>query len=232
MNERFISSAGDENNNEDRMESVQRMGIPNPIGDAPIACLSIIGQVEGHMVLPSQNKATKYEHILPLLVSVEQNPKVRALLLLLNTMGGDVEAGLAIAEMIAGMQKPTASLVIGGSHSIGVPLAVSANRSFIVPSATMTIHPVRVSGMVIGAEQSFDYMRDMQNRIARFVVTHSGLSIERFYQLLLSRDEMANDVGSILDGQEAVDNRLIDQIGSLADALRYLNGRIEAASEA
>lgn len=225
MNNSSLSSSGNPDN-EERMDTIQQMAIPNPIGDTPIACLTIIGQVEGHMVLPSQNKATKYEHILPMLVNIEQNTNVRALLLLLNTMGGDVEAGLAIAEMIAGMNKPTASLVIGGSHSIGVPLAVSTNRSFIVPSATMTIHPVRVSGMVIGAEQSFDYMRDMQNRIARFVVEHSGISIERFYQLLLSRDEMANDVGSILDGQEAVDSCLIDQIGSLCDALAYLNDRI------
>ncbi len=210
---------------EDRIDNIQQMGIPSPLGDQPIACLTIIGQIEGHMALPSQNKATKYEHILPMLMAVEQNEKTKGLLLLLNTMGGDVEAGLAIAEMIAGMKKPTASLVLGGSHSIGVPLAVSADRSFIVPSATMTIHPVRISGMVISARQSFDYMRDMQARVARFVVDHSGMSTEHFYQLLMSRDEMANDVGSILDGQEAVDSGLIDQIGSLSDALDYLRGR-------
>ncbi len=230
MKDRYLSggSAKAGNDAENNTDDIQQMGIPSPIGENPIACLTIIGQIEGHMVLPSQNKATKYEHILPMLMDVEQNPDTQALLLLLNTMGGDVEAGLAIAEMIAGMKKPTASLVIGGSHSIGVPLAVSTDRSFIVPSATMTIHPVRVSGMVISARQSFDYMRDMQARVARFVVDHSHMSMEHFYQLLMSRDEMANDVGSILDGQEAVDSGLIDQIGSLSDALGYLNERIGA----
>lgn len=207
-------------------DPIKDMAMPAPLGEGPICTISIIGQIEGHAVLPPQNKATKYEHVLPTLVAAEQNDDVKAILLLLNTLGGDVEAGLAIAEMVASMSKPTASLIIGGSHSIGVPLAVCTNRAFMVPSATMTVHPVRISGLVITAPQSFDYMRDMQARVARFVVGHSRISMDRFYELLQARDEMANDVGSILDGQEALECGIVDEIGGLAAALGYLNARI------
>lgn len=224
--ERFLNQDSQEDEAQD-MDNIRDTGMPSKIGDSPIACISIIGQIEGHNVLPPQNKSTKYEHILPMLLAAEQNEQTKAVLLLLNTMGGDVEAGLAISEMVASLSKPTASLVIGGSHSIGVPLAVSAARSFIVPSATMTIHPVRISGLVITAEQSFDYMRNMQARVARFVVEHSGISMDRFYEFLSSRDEMANDIGSILSGKEAVECGLIDEIGGLKTVLAYLNKKIK-----
>ncbi len=190
--------------------------------ESPIACVSIIGQIEGHMLLPESSKSTKYEHILPELVRIEQSETTRGFLLLLNTVGGDVEAGLAIAEMVAGMRKPSVSLVIGGGHSIGVPLAVCARRSFIVPTATMTLHPVRVSGLVINAPQSVDYLRQMQARVARFVCAHSSLPKESFYRLLEAREDMANDVGTILDGEAAVRCGLIDRIGGLGDALEAL----------
>ncbi|MDR3085739.1 MAG: ATP-dependent Clp protease proteolytic subunit [Christensenellaceae bacterium] len=206
--------------------SLRETGTQN-LDEGPIAAIPIIGQIEGHSVLPPQAKTTKYEHVLPLLLQAEQSEKIKAVLLLLNTVGGDVEAGLAIAEMVASLSKPSASLVLGGSHSIGVPLAVCAGRSFMVPSATMTIHPVRISGMVITARQSFDYMRDMQARVAKFITEHSHISTERLYELLLSRDEMANDVGSILDGKQAVENGIIDEIGGLKEALNHLRGEIQ-----
>ena len=185
-------------------------------------CMTIIGQIEGHYILGEREKATKYEHIIPLLVSIEENDEVDGLLIILNTMGGDVEAGLAIAEMIASMKKPTVSLVLGGGHSIGVPLAVAAKRSFIVPSATMTIHPVRVNGLVIGVQQTFDYFREMQNRIVRFIVSHSGISEAKVNELMTRPDEMANDIGTIVEGDEAVRLGLIDEVGGLSDALEAL----------
>ena len=178
-------------------------------------------------MLPPQNKTTKYEHVLPQLVAVEENPEIDGLLILLNTVGGDVEAGLAISEMIAGMSKPTVSLVLGGGHSIGVPLAVCARKSFIVPSATMTLHPVRVSGMVINAPQSIDYLTEMQERVVHFVCAHSHLAEERFYEMLQARNDMANDVGTILDGKKAVACGLIDHIGGLGDALDALRQMTE-----
>ena len=190
-----------------------------------IHCLTIIGQIEGHQILPEDLKTTKYEHILPTIAAVEESPEITALLILLNTAGGDVEAGLAIAEMIAGMRKPTASLVLGGGHSIGVPLAVAADKSFIAPSASMTIHPVRITGVVIGAAQTYDYLARMQARITAFVTAHSGISEERFVHLLSDATQLANDVGSILTGQEAVSAGLIDTVGTLADALKYLHER-------
>ena len=190
-----------------------------------IHCLTIIGQIEGHQILPEDQKTTKYEHILPTIAAVEESPEITALLILLNTAGGDVEAGLAIAEMIAGMRKPTASLVLGGGHSIGVPLAVAADKSFIAPSASMTIHPVRITGVVIGAAQTYDYLARMQARITAFVTAHSGISEERFVHLLSDATQLANDVGSILTGQEAVSAGLIDTVGTLADALKYLHER-------
>ena len=185
-------------------------------------CLSIIGQVEGHYLLGDNQKTTKYEHILPLLMAIEENEEIDGLLILLNTMGGDVEAGLAIAEMIASMSKPTVSLVLGGGHSIGIPLAVAAKRSFIVPSATMTVHPVRINGLVIGVPQSFNHFREMQNRITRFVCGHSRIDEDTLARLLSSTDDMANDVGSILDGDAAVRVGLIDSVGGLKDALKAL----------
>jgi len=194
-----------------------------------IHCLTIIGQIEGHQILPEDQKTTKYEHILPTIAAVEESPEITALLILLNTAGGDVEAGLAIAEMIAGMRKPTASLVLGGGHSIGVPLAVAADKSFIAPSASMTIHPVRITGVVIGAAQTYDYLARMQARITAFVTAHSGISEERFVHLLSDATQLANDVGSILTGQEAVSAGLIDTVGTLADALSYLHERGEEA---
>ena len=191
-------------------------------GEECIHCLSVIGQIEGHYVLPDNQKTTKYENILPELVEINTDPKVSGLLILLNTVGGDVEAGLAIAEMIASMDKPTVSLVLGGGHSIGVPLAVSADRSFIVPSATMTVHPVRINGTVIGAPQTFYYFNRMQDRILDFVANHSKISSERLRELMMKTDEIATDVGSIIDGRQAVEEGIIDEIGGLSDALRTL----------
>ena len=185
-------------------------------------CLSIIGQVEGHYLLGDNQKTTKYEHLLPLLMAIEESEEIDGLLVLLNTMGGDVEAGLAIAEMIASMTKPTVSLVLGGGHSIGIPLAVAAKRSFIVPSATMTVHPVRINGLVIGVPQSFNHFREMQKRITRFVCSHSHIDEDTLSRLLSNTSDMANDVGSILDGEEAVRTGLIDAVGGLKDALLAL----------
>ncbi len=205
------------------MEEITELGQSRAGG---IHCLTIIGQIEGHQVLPEDVKTTKYEHILPTIAAIEETPEIAALLVLLNTAGGDVEAGLAIAEMIAGMRKPTASLVLGGGHSIGVPLAVAAQRSFIAPSASMTIHPVRVTGVVIGAVQTYDYLARMQERISGFVTAHSHIAPERLNAMMCDTTQLANDVGCILSGREAVSAGLIDAIGSLSDALAYLHGRI------
>ena len=190
--------------------------------DGRIHTLCIIGQIEGHFVLSDNQKATKYEHVIPVLVSLEESEEVEGVLIILHTMGGDVEAGLAMAEMIASMSKPTVSLVLGGGHSIGVPLAVAAKRSFIVPSATMTIHPVRISGTVLGVPQPFRYFTDMQQRIVRFIVDHSHIGEEKLTELLLRPDELATDVGSIVEGREAVNIGLIDEVGGLEAALAAL----------
>ena len=187
-----------------------------------IHCLSIIGQIEGHQILPEDVKTTKYEHVLPMLAAIEESPEITGLLILLNTVGGDVEAGLAIAELIAGMSTPTVSLVLGGGHSIGVPLAVAAKRSFIAPSASMTIHPVRINGLVIGAPQTYEYLAGMQERIVSFVTAHSRISRRDYTRLMSDTRKLANDVGTILSGEEAVQCGLIDQIGTLSDALEYL----------
>ena len=187
-----------------------------------IHCLSIIGQIEGHQILPEDVKTTKYEHVLPMLAAIEESPEITGLLILLNTVGGDVEAGLAIAELIAGMSKPTVSLVLGGGHSIGVPLAVAAKRSFIAPSASMTIHPVRINGLVIGAPQTYEYLAGMQERIVSFVTAHSRISRRDYTRLMSDTRKLANDVGTILSGEEAVQCGLIDQMGTLSDALEYL----------
>ena len=204
------------------MEEVQEFGQTR---QGSIHCLTVIGQIEGHQILPDDVKTTKYEHILPTIAAVEESPEITAMLILLNPAGGDVEAGLAIAEMIAGMRKPTASLVLGGGHSIGGPLAVAADRSFIAPSASMMIHPVRITGVVIGAAQTYDYLARMQARITAFVTSHSRIPEQRFVSLMSDSTQLANDVGSILTGQEAVDEGLIDSVGTLADALAYLHKR-------
>ncbi len=191
-----------------------------------IHCLSIIGQIEGHYILPEGQKATKYEHIIPLLVSIEEDDEVDGVLIVLNTMGGDVEAGLALAEMIASMTKPTVSLVLGGGHSIGVPLATSAKKSFIVPSATMTVHPVRINGLVVGVPQTFHYFNEMQKRIIGFICDHSHANPETIRELMMRPDEIATDVGSIIDGDEAVRYGIIDAVGGLSDALEALREMI------
>lgn len=192
-----------------------------------IHCMTVIGQVEGHYILPPSNKTTKYEHVIPQLVAVEESENVNGLLIILNTVGGDIEAGLAIAELIAGMRKPTASLVLGGGHSIGVPLAVSADKSFIVPTATMTIHPVRMNGLVLGVPQTLSYFDKMQERIVSFVSQNSQINPDRFRELMLSTGELVMDVGTVLDGDAAVKEGLIDCIGNLKDALAYLYSRID-----
>lgn len=216
-----------ENQNREYDEIKDLGGIEIENDKGKIFCISIVGQIEGHSVLPPQTKTTKYEHILPKLVSVEEDDSIDGLLVILNTVGGDIEAGLAIAEVIASMKKPTVSLVLGGGHSIGVPLAVSADCSFIVPSATMTIHPVRMSGTVIGVPQMFDYLYKIQDRIMDFVVNHSNISKEEFMQLLMETDEIANDVGTVLFGEEAVKWGVIDKVGGLSEAVKTLHNMIE-----
>lgn len=206
---------------------VERGAVTTDNGKYAIHCLTVIGQIEGHYVLAGDNKTTKYEHVIPQLVAVEERADIDGLLVILNTVGGDIEAGLALAELIAGMKKPTVSLVLGGGHSIGVPLAVSAKCSFIVPSATMTIHPVRTNGLVLGVPQAFTYLRKMQGRIARFVTEHSRIREERFMQLCMETDEIATDVGTVLDGETAVQEGLIDRVGSLSDALDALYTMID-----
>ncbi len=191
-------------------------------------CMSIIGQIEGHYTLDSNQKTTKYDHILPLLVALQESDKVDGILILINTLGGDVEAGLAIAELIASMSKPTASIVLGGGHSIGVPLAVSARRSFIVPSATMTIHPVRTSGLVLGVPQAFDYLEKMQNRIINFITSHSGVKDSELRKFMNRTDMLVNDIGSVLDGYEACQCGLIDEVGGITEALNYLRSECES----
>ncbi len=196
-------------------------------GEHTIQCLTVIGEIEGHVVSSSQNKTTKYEHIIPQLVAIEESPDIQGLLIILNTVGGDVEAGLAIAELIAGMKKPTVSLVLGGAHSIGIPLSVAAKKSFIVPSATMTVHPVRMNGMVLGVPQMLRHFEKIQDRIISFVTRNSKITKDKFSSLMMNVGEMVNDVGSILDGEKAVEVGLIDNIGSLSDATSMLYEMID-----
>ena len=191
-----------------------------------IHCITIVGQIEGHIILPPHNKTTKYEHIIPMLVAIEESPDIKGFLVLLNTVGGDVEAGLAISEMIAGMSKPSVSVVLGGGHSIGVPLAVSTTYSFIAPSATMTIHPIRHTGMVISVPQTFDYLNKMQERVVSFITSHSKVTHERFMEMMLRTGEMASDVGTILIGNEAVTCGLINELGTLERAMSKLRDLI------
>ena len=216
---------------EDTLDQIHDTGsIVSTDGRHCIHCMSVIGQIEGHQALSPQNKTTKYEHIMPQLVAVEQSEEIEGLIILLNTVGGDVEAGLALAELISGMKTPTVSLVLGGGHSIGIPLAVSAKRSFIVPSATMTVHPVRMSGLVIGVPQTLDHFDRMQQRITKFVTDNSRISPERFLELSRNTEQLVMDIGTVLDGEQAVAEGLIDQLGSLSDALEYLYDTIEQNS--
>ena len=218
-----VEPAQTESDTGDIVKSVEALGQTNPAqADSNIYCLSIIGQVEGHVVLPPQNKTTKYEHVIPQLVAAEQSDTVEGLLLILNTVGGDVEAGLAIAEMVASLSKPSVSLVLGGGHSIGVPIAVSCDYTFIAETATMTIHPIRLTGMVIGVPQSFEYLEKMQERVTRFVVEHSNISEQVFRDLMLNTGEMARDIGTTVVGRDAVRYGLVDEIGGLGQAMAKL----------
>ena len=200
-------------------------------GEYLIHCLTVIGQIEGHYILPAQNKTTKYEHVIPQLVAIEESDEVDGLIMILNTVGGDIEAGLAIAELVSGMKTPTVSLVLGGGHSIGVPLAVSTDKSFITPSATMTIHPVRLNGLVLGVPQTLSYFEQMQERIVRFVSDNSEISPDRFREMMLATGKLVMDVGTVLSGEAAVEEGLIDSLGSLSDALECLYQMIENNQE-
>lgn len=205
------------------MDEIKELGCKKT---GTVQCLTIVGQIEGHQLLPHDVKTTKYEHILPLIAAVEEADGIEGLLILLNTMGGDVEAGLAIAELIAGMRKPNVSLVLGGGHSIGVPLAVAAKKSFVAPSAAMTIHPVRINGVVIGVPQTYEYFNRIQERIVSFVTRHSNVTREKYLELMTNTDELANDIGSVIYGEEAVKYGIIDCVGTLSDALDYLKRMI------
>ena len=207
----------------EKTEELERLGSAKSEGcEGNYYCLSIIGEIEGHMVLDPSRKTTKYEHLLPLLFSLEEDSETDGILFLLNTLGGDVEAGLALAEVIASLKKPTVSLVLGGGHSIGVPLAVAAKRSFIVPSATMTVHPVRTGGLVLAVPQSFDYLERMQNRIIRFVTEHSAIDADTLRSMMMATDTLANDIGTLLEGEDAVRCGLIDGIGGFSEAIAAL----------
>ncbi len=217
------------NNQNEQLENIKELGTVETVGGKhKIFCLTIIGEIEGHNVLPETSKTTKYEHIIPQLIAVEQDKEIEGMLIILNTIGGDVEAGLALAELISGMKKPTVSFVLGGGHSIGVPLAVSAKKSFIAPSATMTIHPVRTSGLVIGVPQTMNHFARMQQRITDFVVKNSGITSQKFTQLMMNTGELVTDVGTTLSGEKAVNEKLIDSIGSLNDVLESLYKMIES----
>ncbi|SFL45077.1 ATP-dependent protease ClpP, protease subunit [Paenibacillus sp. 1_12] len=211
------------------LDTIQQLGqTAAPASESNIFCMTIIGQVEGHLVLPPQNKTTKYEHLIPQLVAVEQNPKIEGIFIVLNTVGGDVEAGLAIAEMIATLSKPTVTLVLGGGHSIGVPIAVSSDFSIIAETATMTIHPIRLNGLVIGVPQTFEYLDKMQERVIRFITSHSEISEHKLKELMFKTGELTRDIGTTVIGADAVKYGLINTIGGLGDGIRELNRRIEA----
>jgi len=213
----------DKNSDIPALNTINQLGqmeVPNSESD--FHCLSIVGQIEGHLVLPPQNKTTKYEHIIPQLVAIEQNPKIKGLLVILNTVGGDVEAGLAIAEMIVSMTKPTVSLVLGGGHSIGVPIAVASDYSFIAETATMTIHPIRLTGLVIGVPQTYEYLDKMQDRVVKFVVEHSNIDEKTFRELMFSTGNLARDIGTVVVGSDAVKYGLIDAVGGVGDAVKKL----------
>lgn len=223
----------DEKNNdnlseEDIAKQIKGMGSVSVKSDGhTVFCLTVIGEIEGHTALPEQTKTTKYEHVIPQLVALEQDKNIDGIIIILNTVGGDVEAGLAIAELIAGMKKPTVSLVLGGGHSIGVPLAVAAKKSFIVPSATMTIHPVRMNGLVLGVPQMMNHFERMQDRITGFVTANSNITAQRFSELMMNTGELVMDVGSVLDGEKAVKEGLIDSLGNLSDVIECLYEMID-----
>lgn len=212
------------------MEKIKELGqtnVPQLSQDSKIHCLTIVGQIEGHLQLPPQNKTTKYEHIIPQLVAIEQNSNIEGLLIVLNTVGGDVEAGLAISEMLASLSKPTVSIVLGGGHSIGVPIAVSCNYSYIAETATMTIHPIRLTGLVIGVPQSFEYLDKMQERVINFVVKHSDISEDKFKELMFAKGNLTRDIGTNIVGSEAVECGLINDVGGIGQAMKKLNELIE-----
>ena len=221
--------ADNENRNEDTViDKIEKLGsLEAGDGKHKIFCLTIIGEIEGHNVLPEQSKSTKYEHVIPQLVSIEESNEIDGLLIILNTVGGDVEAGLALAELISGMKKPTVSFVLGGGHSIGVPLAVSAKKSFIAPSATMTVHPVRTNGLMIGVPRMMNHFARMQSRITDFVVNHSNITPEKFTELMMNTKEMVTDVGSVISGERAVEVGLIDSIGNLGTVIESLYEMID-----
>ncbi|WP_328284595.1 ClpP family protease [Anoxybacillus sp. J5B_2022] len=230
----FESEEPQEEKQEQAATNIQQLGqtnIPQMTQDTNIHCLTIIGQIEGHIQLPPQNKATKYEHVIPQIVAIEQNPNIEGLLVILNTVGGDVEAGLAIAEMLASLSKPTVSIVLGGGHSIGVPIAVSCDYSFITETATMTIHPVRLTGLVIGVPQTFEYLDKMQERVVRFVTKHSKITEEKFKELMFSKGNLTRDIGTNVVGPDAVQYGLIDEVGGVAQALQKLRQLIEWKKE-
>jgi len=238
MEEKQYIPFGSEDQQEEKQEQVvtniQQLGqtnIPQMTQDTAIHCLTIIGQIEGHIQLPPQNKATKYEHVIPQIVAIEQNSNIEGLLVILNTVGGDVEAGLAIAEMLASLSKPTVSIVLGGGHSIGVPIAVSCDYSFITETATMTIHPVRLTGLVIGVPQTFEYLDKMQERVVRFVTKHSKITEEKFKELMFSKGNLTRDIGTNVVGPDAVQYGLIDEVGGVAQALQKLRQLIEWKKE-
>ncbi|MHC0037145.1 ClpP family protease [Pseudoneobacillus sp. C159] len=212
------------------IEKIQQLGqtnVPQLSNDSKIHCLTIIGQIEGHLTLPPQNKTTKYEHIIPQLIAIEQNPNIEGLIIVLNTVGGDVEAGLAISEMLASLSKPTVSIVLGGGHSIGVPIAVSCDYSFIAETATMTIHPVRLTGLVIGVPQTFEYLDKMQERVINFVTKHSNIKEETFKELMFAKGNLTRDIGTNVIGRDAVKYGLIDEVGGIGQAIRKLNELID-----
>ena len=215
----------------DKIQQLGQTAVPQLVKDSDIHCLTIIGQIEGHMQLPPQNKTTKYEHVIPQLVAIEQNPAIKGLLVILNTVGGDVEAGLALSEMISTLSKPTVSIVLGGGHSIGVPIATSCDYSFIAGSATMTIHPIRLTGLVIGVPQSFEYLDKMQDRVTNFVVNHSKITEETFKDLMFARGNLARDIGTNVVGEDAVRIGLIDEVGGIGEAIKKLNELIGRDTE-
>ncbi|MEQ8199829.1 MAG: ATP-dependent Clp protease proteolytic subunit [Syntrophomonadaceae bacterium] len=207
-----------------KLENIKELGqVEIPSFKTDIHCLTIAGQVEGHLVLPPQNKTTRYEHVIPQLVAIEENPQIKGLLVVLNTVGGDVEAGLALAEMIAGLSKPTVSIVVGGGHSIGSSIAISTDYSFIAPTATMTIHPIRLTGLVIGVPQTYEYLDKMQDRVVKFVVEHSHISEAKFRDLMFRTGDLARDIGTVLVGQDAVECGLVDEVGGISAALAKLH---------
>lgn len=219
---------GDQSNPSSLVQKIQQLGQSNvpQAPDSNVHVLSIIGQVEGHVQLPPQNKTTKYEHLLPQLIAIEQNPKIEGLVVLLNTVGGDVEAGLALSEMIASISKPTVSIVLGGGHSIGVPIAVATDYSFVVPTATMTIHPIRLTGLVIGVPQTFEYMDKMQDRVINFVTQHSDIKEEKFKELMFAKGNLTRDIGTNVIGDDAVEHGLIDEVGGVNEAMKKVNEMI------